>query len=295
MLINLLLDQPQRNNATDKNNNSTNEIHLDVDLYNQVFDLIDLVINRSDITDSIRLKMHTFLRSYSIATSLATSTLHSPKNFTLSHILFGSTVHSTCDPFKPRVSTIYDIYRDSNRSQVLALHNELALLRKRIDMCLADWPKDPVLMELVKLIGRLESFDLSEPLMKYLTGVELLLERSQNWQQVASKQYSLDEELKRLNAIVVEWRKLELKHWVTSIDIELDKAKRNSCYVWFFNLLALCVEFLTADSDETYSGEDVLKTLNQFILSSTVGDYHIRIKNFRLELINLYKFNIKLA
>jgi midasin len=169
------------------------------------------------------------------------------------------------------------------------------MCRKRIDMCLADWPKDPVLMELVKLIGRLESFDLSEPLMKYLTGVELLLERSQNWQQVASKQYSLDEELKRLNAVVVEWRKLELKHWVTSIDIELDKAKRNSCYVWFFNLLALCVEFLTADSDETYSGEDVLKTLNQFILSSTVGDYHIRIKNFRLELINLYNSNIKLA
>lgn len=120
---------------------------------------------------------------------------------------------------------------------------------------------------------------MSEPLMKYLTGVELLLERSQKWQLVASKQYSLDDELKRLNSLVVEWRKLELKHWLGSIELEIEKAKRASCFVWFFTLISVCVEFLSGKTE--YAEDELLKTFNQFILSSTVGDYHIRIKNFK--------------
>lgn len=125
--------------------------------------------------------------------------------------------------------------------------------------------------------------------MKYLTGVELLLEKAEKWQFVASKQYSLENELKSLNGIVVEWRKLELKHWLHSIDLELEKGKKQTCFIWFFTLMSLCVEFLSG-ADEAYSSSDVLQTLNQFIQSSNVGEYHIRLKNFRFGAY--YSFNL---
>lgn len=287
---------------------NTND-HLDIELYNQVFDSIDLISRSLSTTSSTdddhkNIKFEIFLRSYSIASTLcgtsssdatttttttSASSFHSERNSILSHLLFASTVNSpessrtlfqAASSACRRTSSvhIYDIYRDPNLPQALTLKSELKRVRERIEAVLADWPQDPILRELLKLTHRIESFELSEPLMKYLTGVELLLERAQKWEIVAAKQFSLDEELKRLNSLVVEWRKLELKHWLGSIDLELEKSKRSACFVWFFTIISLCVEFVNKTD---YSDDEVLKTFNQFILSSTVGDYHLRIKNFR--------------
>lgn len=281
-----------------------NNDHLDIELYNQVFDSVDLIsrslstTSSDSIEDHKNIKFEIFFRSYSIASTLcrtssdatttsASSSFHSERNSIISHLLFASTVNSpesSRDLFQAashacrRSSDIYDIYRDPNLPQALTLKSELKRVRERIESVLADWPQDPILRELLKLTHRIESFELSEPLMKYLTGVELLLERAQKWEIVAAKQFSLDEELKRLNSLVVEWRKLELKHWLGSIDLELEKSKRSACFVWFFTIISLCVEFVNKSD---YSDDEVLKTFNQFILSSTVGDYHLRIKNFR--------------
>lgn len=239
-----------------------------------------------------------FYRSYSIAANLA-----SAENLTLAdrssanllaHILYASSINSN---FKVEINNegsssqqrLYDIYRDSNHEQVLQLKTYLHKLKLTIDAFLIEWSNNPILVECRKLLHRIESFNLNEPLMKYLTGVEILLEKAEKWQFVASKQYSLESELASLNSLVVEWRKLELKYWLNSIDIEMDKIRKSSGFIWFFNLFSVCVEFLTLD---TIKLDELLGTLNRFVLSSTIGEYHVRMKNFKICLNLFSKFTL---
>ena len=82
---------------------------------------------------------------------------------------------------------------------------------KRIETLLNQWENNPILIELIKIVKRIESFDLNDSLMKYLTGVELLVEKAQSWQLVESKMTSIESETKQLSLIIVEWRKYELR------------------------------------------------------------------------------------
>lgn len=51
------------------------------------------------------------------------------------------------------------------------------------------------------------------PLKAALTGLELLLARSQLWQETAAKHVSIAPQLERLAALALRWRHLQLAAW----------------------------------------------------------------------------------
>lgn len=51
------------------------------------------------------------------------------------------------------------------------------------------------------------------PLKAALTGLELLLARSQVWQETAASHVSLTPQLERLAALALRWRRLQLSAW----------------------------------------------------------------------------------
>jgi midasin len=93
-------------------------------------------------------------------------------------------------------SSLYNIYFDSNHGQVLKCKGLLVTLTARIAHLLAEWPDNPLLTQVLKIVKRIETFQLNDSLMKYLTGLELILEKSENWQTIAAQKYSLQAELK---------------------------------------------------------------------------------------------------
>jgi midasin (ATPase involved in ribosome maturation) len=209
-------------------------------------------------------------------------------NSLLSHILFASSVNLNNQSFdinfdevvtdvNNNSTKINNVYHDSNCEQVLVCKNTLLCLKTRINELLAmdDFSNHPMLVELMKLIAKLESFNLNDPLMKYLTGIEILLGKSEGWKQIAPKAFCMEEELKGLSNLVIEWRKMELKYWLDSIDTELVKSKKKTSFLWFFNIFNVCNEFLN-DAD---SGKNqLLQTLNQFLQTSNNGEYFVRLK-----------------
>ena len=46
--------------------------------------------------------------------------------------------------------------------------------------------------------------------MKFVTGLEVILAKAQDWEQVAAKHVSLSTNLEALTQIIIQWRKLEL-------------------------------------------------------------------------------------
>ena len=145
--------------------------------------------------------------------------------------------------------SLYNIYYDSNHEQVLKCKRTLTLLKARIHDLLAEWTDNPLLIEILKIVKRIETFQLNDSLMKYLTGLELVLQKSENWQVVAAQKYSLEAELKQINELIVEWRKLELTFWQNSLELEYYEIKKKTAHVWFYNMFSVCIEFINESNE----------------------------------------------
>ena len=137
----------------------------------------------------------------------------------------------------------------------------LRLFYARVERLLAEWENNPILIELVRLVKRIESFDLNDSLMKYLTGLELLVQKAQSWQLVESKMTSIEAEVKQVSLLIVEWRKFELAYWEKSLDTELLTLRNKTAQNWFNHVFAICAEYSGGGVDT----DEFMLTLKQFM------------------------------
>ncbi|KAH9525003.1 AAA ATPase midasin [Bulinus truncatus] len=201
-----------------------------------------------------------------------------------SHIIFANSVHQyLVNPNeklekKPSQKN-YNIYYDSNVPEVIKCKPVLESLRKRVQELQVEWPDHPTLLLLNQIIDRIMSFSVSEPVMKFLTGLELVLLKAQDWESNAASFVSMSIQLGEISRLIIEWRKLELSCWSSSLDREEEKYKEKASH-WWFHLYQLISSYLTNQQieDGTLSLKDNLVTsLKTFIESSTVGEYDLRL------------------
>ncbi|KAI8847258.1 hypothetical protein BC829DRAFT_477452, partial [Chytridium lagenaria] len=180
-----------------------------------------------------------------------------------------------------RLRRPYDFYRDANIPEARILAEVLEDFDKKIGSLLKLWPEHAVLQELSLICNRVAGFPMTSPIMKLLTGTELLLQKSNDWEAYASREVSLGENMKKFTEIIVRWRKLELSSWQKLLDVEDFKAETASAKLWFhmfnvvFEWLASSEEFGVESIDET------LKILDQFCLSASLGEFRGRLSMLR--------------
>uniref|UniRef100_A0A8C2SW72 Midasin n=1 Tax=Coturnix japonica TaxID=93934 RepID=A0A8C2SW72_COTJA len=104
----------------------------------------------------------------------------------------------------------YDFYQHPNIKQVRQCQPVLEDFVKEINRLLQEWPEHPVLLQLLVVIDRIQSFPLSSPLSKFLNGLEILLAKAQDWEENASRALSLRKHLDLVTQLIIQWRKLEL-------------------------------------------------------------------------------------
>ena len=78
---------------------------------------------------------------------------------------------------------------------------------------LAQWPDHPALQLTQSVCERLRGFRPGTPLMKFVTGSELLLRHCSEWEAVACRATSIKPQIDALAALVLRWRKMELAAW----------------------------------------------------------------------------------
>lgn len=179
----------------------------------------------------------------------------------------------------------YNIYHDSNHAEVVRSKKVLSTFKARINVLLNEeglFENNPVLLELKKIIKRIESFDLNDPIMKFVTGLELLYQKSESWQLIGGKMYSIEPETRLVNALIVDWRKMELTFWQKSLELELETIKKRSAHIWFNHLFAICTEFLNDNDDTDEKQNEFFNALKKFIELSSIGDYFIRMKQLKI-------------
>ncbi|KAK6297294.1 hypothetical protein J4Q44_G00318770 [Coregonus suidteri] len=181
----------------------------------------------------------------------------------------------------------YDFYQQPNMSEArlcLPVLEQLALaVRQRLE----EWPEHPALVQLTVVMERIMAFSLASPLAKFLNGLEILLSKAQDWENNASRKVSLRRELEPVTNLIIQWRKLELNCWSSSLDNALKRHTERSTKHWF-SLYQLVERYLeeqrmgtsTVEGDlslESLSLSTVSSTLQAFMEGSTLGEYHTRL------------------
>eukprot|EP01135_Chromosphaera_perkinsii_P003042 Nk52_evm24s233 gene=Nk52_evmTU24s233 len=190
--------------------------------------------------------------------------------------------------------SLYDIYKDSNVREVLKCKDVLLGMSTRISDLLIQWPEHPILLVLVNLIKKILSFPVSSPVMKILAGLELLLKKSQDWEQYAAKHVSLKEALTSISNLIIEWRKLELKCWPFLLQSK-EKAHELKAGKFWFHLYQM-IDHGAAESalvggtnnmlDESYM-KQLFENVSQLLETASLGEFFAR-----LNIVKAFYFNV---
>ncbi|KAI9105976.1 hypothetical protein DFS34DRAFT_574203 [Phlyctochytrium arcticum] len=230
-----------------------------------------------------------FKRSYSGAASLIRTFGDDKMKMTTmdvgSHAFMASVQENALTSSRNDDTSLYDFYADSNILEVRQILPLLNRLMTRLHQLLEQWPGQEVLLQLAAINHRILGFAITSPVMKFLTGLELLLQRSNDWEAYASKEASLKESLTEITESIVKWRKLEISCWRELLDVEERRKHRAACKLWFqmWNLLMTLVtrEYSSQPDDDSDSQKlynELITNLDQFLITSPSGEFSSRLR-----------------
>nr|XP_057921265.1 midasin [Doryrhamphus excisus] len=178
----------------------------------------------------------------------------------------------------------YDFYQHPNLSEARLCLAVLEQMNIAVKQRLADWPEHPALVQLTVVIERIMGFGLSSPLAAFLNGLEILLSKAQDWENNASRAVSLQKELEAVTQLIIQWRKLELNCWSSSLDNAVKRHTEKSTKHWF-SIYQLLAKYLADQTMPARSGQDMgdlslsslSSTLQAFMEGANLGEFHTRL------------------
>ncbi|XP_029902559.1 midasin isoform X2 [Myripristis murdjan] len=179
----------------------------------------------------------------------------------------------------------YDFYQQPNMAEARLCLPVLEQLSTAVKQRLDEWPEHPALVQLTVVMERIMSFSLASPLAKFLNGMEILLGKAQDWENNASRSVSLRKELEPVTQLIIQWRKLELNCWSSSLDNVMKRHTEKSTSHWF-SVHQLIERYLEEQRMGTNTDEEegerlslssVSSTLQAFMEGSTLGEFHTRL------------------
>ncbi|KAJ3035683.1 AAA ATPase midasin [Rhizophlyctis rosea] len=191
------------------------------------------------------------------------------------------------------ISGGYDFYRDSNVPEARKIHSVLLSFDRRICDLLTQWPDHAVLRQLAALCTRVAGFAITSPIMKLLTGLEMLLMTSQDWEAYASREVSIKANMDEIIVLIVEWRKLELRCWRQLLDVEDRKSEGKASALWFHLWKIVVGVAVRGPNGEMENGDgaelmkSMLTAVDEFCNSSTLGEFATRITMLRTFYLHL--------
>lgn len=185
----------------------------------------------------------------------------------------------TCDDVELQ-QVHHNVYSDPIISELLQLWKPLQNLFERLDFLRKKYPENLVLLQIKQVAIKLSQLSFHERLMKFLTGVELLVNLLYSWERVAIKALTLAPEIDSLKVLIVRWRKLELNSWRALLD-ECHIHIKQETSLFLYDLL---FQLIPSNANESYQGISVqtgFDLISQFMRTSMLGDFKVRLSILR--------------
>ncbi|VDK34052.1 unnamed protein product [Taenia asiatica] len=171
-----------------------------------------------------------------------------------------------------------DVYRDPiPKAEARKAHAVMVAIRTRVAEVLQEWPEHPALLKIVTVLNRMCAFVMSDCLTKYITAFEMLLSEMQEWEKNAARHVSLSIVLKSVCDLLVEWRKMELRCWMATLD-SATEASSDRCAPLWFHLQNVFLQPSSASSTAITDNiqKDQCQILLEFMENGPIGEFHAR-------------------
>lgn len=202
-------------------------------MFDEAFDTVTSLVGREQQFDN-----HDYTLPVTLHASLALEQLTQR----LSHERSLVVVHDENDADDNRRTSSYNAYSDENIPEVSICFGVVSELVARIRQLLDTYEGHPSLVHIVKIAEHVLNQPITAPVMKVLTGIELLMRRAHEWEEyITSPAGSIKDQISKLTSLVLRWRKLELDNWRSIAAIKSNKyvAATNQWWMQFYRLLCM--------------------------------------------------------
>ncbi|KAF2015300.1 P-loop containing nucleoside triphosphate hydrolase protein [Aaosphaeria arxii CBS 175.79] len=176
---------------------------------------------------------------------------------------------------------LYNFYFDANISEAKRFINLVHRTQQRYRKIHTALEMDhATILDVLRTCDEALEFRHVDPVAKFITKVEKLHEYINAWQPLARRDLKTPEIFDEITKLLVSWRQLELTTWARLFDVEVETC-RDHARSWFFvayETIMAASESIGDQSDLNAHTKDLLKTLEGFFSSTTLGQFEGRIR-----------------
>ncbi|OBZ86320.1 Midasin [Choanephora cucurbitarum] len=175
---------------------------------------------------------------------------------------------------------IYDFYQSENVGEAKRVEPIVNRFKARVLQLIEQWPEHAILEQLVVICDRILTFSVLSPVAKFLTGIELLLQKSEDWEAYAAKHVSLKDQREELISLIISWRQLELNCWPKLLAAQ-EQYHQDAAFTWWFHLYDAINNTSFESSNEEQNAKntkDLLGALDHFIQTASIVELEPRLK-----------------
>jgi midasin len=174
----------------------------------------------------------------------------------------------------------YNFYFDANLAEGKRFIQLIHRIQNRYRQIRQVWPEHATLSDVLRTCDEALAFRHVDPVAKFITKAEKLHAYMYEWQRVASREFSTAPLYDDLTKLLVSWRQLELTTWARLFELELEKV-RDDAKSWFFvayETIVAASESIEDAQDMRLHANDLLKSMESFFASTTLGQFETRLK-----------------
>ncbi|KAL9108063.1 MAG: hypothetical protein Q9227_007169 [Pyrenula ochraceoflavens] len=172
-----------------------------------------------------------------------------------------------------------DVYFNSDWPEAKKLQDLVQKIQARFNVIKTVWPEHATPQAILQYASEILKAKLCEPVIRLLTRAEKLHALLNEWESVASREFSAAILSQELTDLIVGWRRLEMLSWSKLLDKEDEKTDREA-KSWWFLLYEVIISVPCQLTSEELKDHIVtmLATLDKFLANSPLGQFSSRIE-----------------
>ncbi|KPJ04576.1 Atrial natriuretic peptide receptor 2 [Papilio xuthus] len=174
-------------------------------------------------------------------------------------------------------STKIDFYRSAWVSETKQCLPLLQRVKDATNNLLDQWPDFPTLKDIMIIVERIINFSITSPVSRFLTGLELLRDKIEEWNKNAHKANNMIDISLDVGQQIINWRKLEMSHWKECLNNLYNRKQAEAHKYWFYLYSVVNTYLFESQNDEAVTANRVISVLKEFMESSNLVEYEVRL------------------
>lgn len=181
--------------------------------------------------------------------------------------------------------SVFDIYIDSNISEVSIAFNLLNDFVTRLNELLKKYEENPTLIQMIHICERILNRSITSPVAEVMTGLEVLSKHANDWEEyLTSPAGTIKEHIHKILSLISRWRRIELENWKSILISKRKQHEYKEAKWWFqfYKLFNLGSFNPTNEIEKSSILNNIFSILEDYLRTSTFGDLRFRVNMLKL-------------